>query len=196
MSEDSKKALRELFSQKYLANTNTDRSADLVALLGELEAIVRPRAGLSMACFFSHQHEPDLADWYQSLIKIGVRLAFPCFEPDRKEFGLKWILDYAHDFAPGEYGILAPKPELPRLSDAERLMTIDYWLVPGLLFDHFGVRLGRGKGIYDRLLSQVSGSKVAVAYHWQIVPHIPRDPWDIPMDYIATETCSFELMQR
>jgi len=62
-------------------------------------------------------------------------------------------------------------------------------IVPGLLFDCRGNRLGRGGGWYDRLLSRigVNAATAALAYEFQIIDEVPADDWDWPVDYIVTE---------
>mgnify|MGYP000555655115 CR=1 FL=1 len=61
-------------------------------------------------------------------------------------------------------------------------------LVPGVAFDHRGVRLGRGGGHYDRALAQLRhGVRVGLAFEIQLAPELPRDPWDVLMDCIVTE---------
>jgi 5-formyltetrahydrofolate cyclo-ligase len=64
-------------------------------------------------------------------------------------------------------------------------------VVPGVGFDPHGVRLGRGRGFYDRALQMLRARGtvlvVGVAFELQIVPQLPRDPWDQLVDVIVTE---------
>lgn len=60
-------------------------------------------------------------------------------------------------------------------------------LIPGLAFDPQGGRLGRGRGYYDRFLSHYTGLKIGLAFSEQILPRLPTDPHDVPMDLIITE---------
>ena len=64
---------------------------------------------------------------------------------------------------------------------------IDMIIIPGVTFDKKRNRLGRGKGYYDRLLSQVAACKIGVCYDCQITDFLPVEKHDIPMDYIITE---------
>lgn len=65
---------------------------------------------------------------------------------------------------------------------------IDLAIIPGMAFDRHGNRLGRGKGYYDQFLSQHPSLKtVAVAFHFQLVDQVPKEKWDVPMNYIITE---------
>jgi 5-formyltetrahydrofolate cyclo-ligase len=64
----------------------------------------------------------------------------------------------------------------------------DLVLVPGVAFDLRGCRLGRGRGFYDRLLTEVHGIKCGVAFDEQIAGEIPVGTLDVPMDFILTAT--------
>jgi 5-formyltetrahydrofolate cyclo-ligase len=64
-------------------------------------------------------------------------------------------------------------------------------VVPGVGFDRTSMRLGRWQGFYDRALEALRRSGdvcvVGLAFECQIVPELPTDPWDQPMDYVVTE---------
>ncbi|MDD7462402.1 MAG: 5-formyltetrahydrofolate cyclo-ligase [Prevotellaceae bacterium] len=63
--------------------------------------------------------------------------------------------------------------------------NIDLIIVPGMSFDSEGSRLGRGKGYYDRFLSQVPHIyKIGICFDFQKVDHVPTSPHDIKMDEV------------
>ena len=76
-------------------------------------------------------------------------------------------------------------------ADAEALAP-DVVLVPLVLADRRGTRIGHGKGHYDRALAHLregGGPVFAIGLAWesQISDEpIPADPWDMPLDAIAT----------
>jgi 5-formyltetrahydrofolate cyclo-ligase len=70
------------------------------------------------------------------------------------------------------------------------LGCIDMIVIPGLAYDRRGYRVGRGRGFYDRFLSQqdFQGKRVALCFHEQLMADaIPCEPHDMPMDLIVSD---------
>ncbi len=68
--------------------------------------------------------------------------------------------------------------------------SIDVVLVPGVVFDRTGGRIGHGKGYYDRLLAacRPDVSRVGIAFSVLVVDDIlPTEPHDVRMTHLATE---------
>jgi 5-formyltetrahydrofolate cyclo-ligase len=80
----------------------------------------------------------------------------------------------------GAYGILEPTG--PLFTDYD---SIDLAVVPGVAFTRDGVRLGRGKGYYDRLLPRIKSPKVGICFPFQILESIPTEPFDVKMDEVV-----------
>lgn len=113
------------------------------------------------------------------------RFAIPLVDGD--ELRLK-LYDKA-SLVKGYMGIEEPSEEAEDISPE----NISLALVPGVAFDRKCMRLGRGKGFYDRLLPDLNCIKIGIAHRWSIVESIPADPWDVPMDKIVTTTETIEL---
>lgn len=89
------------------------------------------------------------------------------------------------------YGI--PEPEIATagcLTPAE----LDLVLMPLLGFDRNGNRLGSGAGFYDRSFAFLRTADrpakpvlVGIGYHFQEVSNLVAEPWDVAMDFIATD---------
>ena len=62
-------------------------------------------------------------------------------------------------------------------------------LVPVVAWDRTGTRLGRGGGFYDRLFAGLDSEivRIGLAYEFQEIEDLPRDPWDVPLHYVITE---------
>jgi 5-formyltetrahydrofolate cyclo-ligase len=99
------------------------------------------------------------------------------------------VRDPVRDLSVGKFDVREPVASYPTVA----LNRLDFVLVPGIAFDLRGRRLGRGKGFYDRLLTDVRGKTCGVAFDEQIVPEIPIEPHDIPVHCILTPTRWLEL---
>src|SRR5699024_12630127 len=66
---------------------------------------------------------------------------------------------------------------------------IDLLIVPVLVFNVKGYRIGYGGGFYDRYLSEPfhTTTTVSLAAEEQLKESLPIDSYDIPVDYIITE---------
>jgi 5-formyltetrahydrofolate cyclo-ligase len=101
-------------------------------------------------------------------------------------------------FAPWKFGdeVIPNGFGIPEPAHAEQLepAALDVVLLPLVAFDRRGNRLGSGAGYYDRsfefLRERVRPAKpllVGVAYGFQEVEALHVQPWDVPLDLIATE---------
>lgn len=93
------------------------------------------------------------------------------------------VADWA-DLKPGFQNIPEPAASAPQVDP-------DLLLVPLLAVTLSGVRLGQGRGYYDRALARLRSAgrpvlAIALAWECQIAPSLPADPWDAPIDMIAT----------
>ena len=79
----------------------------------------------------------------------------------------------------GPFGV--PEPE-----KKEYVTGKDVLIVPGVVFDRRGHRIGRGKGYYDRFLAERGVVKIGVAFDFQLIGKLPEEAHDIPMDIIIT----------
>jgi 5-formyltetrahydrofolate cyclo-ligase len=76
------------------------------------------------------------------------------------------------EFAEGDFHIPEPKNH-PYTGD------FDLIVVPGMAFDKAGHRLGRGKGYYDRFLSQYPQVyTIGLCFDFQLLPEVPSEPHD------------------
>lgn len=84
------------------------------------------------------------------------------------------------EFAVGDFNILEPQNK-PYTGD------FDLIVVPGVAFDRYGNRLGRGRGYYDRFLCQhLNVKRIGICFDFQLVDEIPTEPFDIRMDEVIS----------
>ncbi len=85
---------------------------------------------------------------------------------------------------PSPWGVAQPPASAPTHAP-------DVVIVPLVMADRRGNRIGHGKGHYDRALDflRSAGPVFTIGVGWedQIIDRaIPADPWDVPLDAIAT----------
>jgi 5-formyltetrahydrofolate cyclo-ligase len=90
------------------------------------------------------------------------------------------------ELSPGRYGVLEPPADRP----GRMLAGGDLVLIPGIAFDGFGHRLGRGGGYWDRSipLPRPAGLVlVGVGFACQRIEQVPHGPDDRRVDAVLTE---------
>ena len=85
------------------------------------------------------------------------------------------------------FNLLEPAKELPAVTEDQKNNSI--CIVPALLVDTKGYRLGYGAGFYDRFLSTYSGKKICLAYQQNLSKTmLPHTEFDVPVDTVITES--------
>lgn len=64
---------------------------------------------------------------------------------------------------------------------------MDLIIVPGVIFDKYGNRMGYGKGFYDRYLEDASIYKIGICFQEQMSLKVPTSKYDISMDEVITD---------
>lgn len=142
-------------------------------------------AGLVLA-YVSYGNEVDTRAVIESALASGKRVAVPRVLPHKHKMHF-YEIDGMDDLAVGFKGILEPKRGF-----RSPLGTVDLLgsvcLVPGLVFDAVGHRIGYGGGYYDRFLQFYPGDKIALARSTQVSSNpLPTESCDVPVDFIVTD---------
>jgi 5-formyltetrahydrofolate cyclo-ligase len=116
-------------------------------------------------------------------LAAGKQVLMPRCLPETRQLLLVPISAW-EELKPSFYGLLEPPPP------AEfNPVQPDLIVVPGVAFDLCGYRLGYGGGYYDRLLWCLNRTTtVGLAFEAQIVPQVPRETHDVPLDFVVTES--------
>ena len=125
--------------------------------------------------------EPPTADLADDFRARGGEVCVPVWDAAAGRYALAELPSGA-TVAPGFGGI--PEPVGTRRVDPA---TVDLFVLPGLLFDRHGTRLGHGRGHLDRLLAarRPGAAVLGLAFPWQIADApIPREAHDVPMDAV------------
>jgi 5-formyltetrahydrofolate cyclo-ligase len=128
--------------------------------------------------------EPDVWPLLVSALTTGKTIALPRYLPEQRDYAAARIGDPERDVQAGYFGIREPAAWCAEIT----FNRLDLVLVPGLAFDLQGRRLGRGRGYYDRLLTQVRSVTCGVAFDVQIVPEVPAGAQDVRLHCVVTPT--------
>jgi 5-formyltetrahydrofolate cyclo-ligase len=70
---------------------------------------------------------------------------------------------------------------------------LDLVLVPVVVADQLGNRVGHGAGFYDRTFAHIREAGqprpllIGLCHAFQVVPQLEARPWDVPLDLVVTE---------
>lgn len=171
---EAKRALRR--SAREAASRAAGDPARDARVRARLDAVL-PADGLVLA-YEALADEVDLGALLDRLAAAG-RLVLPRVTTT----GLDLVRVTDRDaLVPGPLGLREPTG--PAI-DAAHVAAV---LVPGRAFDRAGARLGRGQGHYDRLLPNAPQAvRVGVTWEALLVPAVPTDAHDVPVDVVVTE---------
>ena len=175
--EQLRKALKE--KRKSLSAAEVDEKSSVAAKIF-LESDVYKKASTIML-YMPIQNEVDTSRIIDRAFMDKKQLVFPV--TDRKNGVITpYLAEDKTEFKKGAFSV--PEPALRKEISFEE---IDVILVPGIVFDKSGNRIGFGKGCYDLFLCKCNALKTGVCYEFQLFDKIPADEHDIKMDYILTE---------
>lgn len=162
----------------------TEKSARIAACLYSLDLYTQSGA---VMFFISFGSEVQTRPMVEETISRGKLALAPKALPESRELLVSRLLDWDRDLLPGAYNIPEPREESFRQCDPG---VIDLLIVPGVAFDRKGNRLGYGGGYYDRFFERLRPGTplVALAFNLQVIPVVPVEKWDRPVDLILTET--------
>jgi 5-formyltetrahydrofolate cyclo-ligase len=113
-------------------------------------------------------------------------IVLPAFSAENNKITLMKVDDPDKDLVQGPRGNLEPNR---RRCKEVPLDCLDIAIIPGIVMDEKGGRIGTGRGYYDRLIPDlpVTTRKVGLVYESQIVPAVPMESHDKYVDIVITE---------
>lgn len=135
--------------------------------------------------YVSISSEVSTRMFIESALRDGKTVAVPrCLPGHCLEFVAITSLD---QLIAAPFGLLEPPKELPALTEEQ--MDASICIVPALLVDAKGYRLGYGAGFYDRFLSTYPGKKICLVYQQNLSREmLPHTTFDVAVDVVITES--------
>ena len=175
--------------RKHLLEKRDATSAELRDILSgkiyeNLKKISLYTNSQNIACYFPIGSEVNTRNVMLNILEQGKNLLLPKVVNDNLEF---YIVPNLEKLEKGSFEIMEPKDSCKK---AEKINCV---LIPTVGVSKTGIRLGYGKGYYDRFLSSTDAVKISLTYSKQIVKSIPNDSHDIKIDWIVTEDESVKI---
>jgi 5-formyltetrahydrofolate cyclo-ligase len=171
------RSVRNSFPPRAIA----ERSARIVAALEALPAMAEAR---TVALFWpiEGRNEVDLTALDARLRAAGKRVAYPSIDPDERVMTFRFVDDPAAMEERG-LGFRDPGAAAPEAS------ALDVVVVPALVVDPRGHRIGYGAGFYDGALPRFAPPALAVAvvFSFQLLAEVPVTDGDVPVSLIVTD---------
>ena len=177
-----KMEVRELMRQKLRIQSADDLQAWSAQVIERIEQLHAFRHAHVVMFYYPVHHEVDLRpllDKYKDEKVILLPVTHHDYIELRQYTG-------AENMKKGRYDIPTPQTGTYR-------GTPDLVIVPGLAFDKDLVRMGRGKGYFDRFLRKLGDvPKIGVCYDFQIQDDLPWSLHDVRMDKVVTPSATYE----
>lgn len=185
--ESSPMKLRNQLRQQRSQLSESDRAARSQKICDRLRKTLLSENFDQVAGFRPFQNEPDI------LSCNSVNWAYPKMVGDQLRF-LRVLPEVAEGFERNSFGIEQPREDL---AHEVTLTQNSLMLVPGVVFNHEGWRIGLGKGYYDRFLADYPGKAYGVCFDFQLLNQSwVRSQWDQALDGVVTESLCVELKRK
>ena len=185
MATVGKAALRERLLAARRSVADDVRAGEARSLTEHLDAAVS--SGSTVCAYAPVGAEPGSLEMLDVLLRRAGRVLLPVARTtaDDSPVALQW-----GEYRPGRlvaarFGLLEPAaPWLPATTVAEASVV----LIPALAVDRAGVRLGRGRGFYDRTLVHRNpwARLIAVIRDEELLDELPHEPHDVRMTHALT----------
>ena len=181
--EKKQKVLRDTYRQKRRAIPSDDRAI----LHKEITRVLLTSATLkrceTIAAYLNLPSEVNLSEFIRGAQKRGQSVCVPVVDATKRVMEFR---DLPVDFERQN----RTKEDLVLLTQKKRkLNELDCALIPLLVFDSHGNRIGMGGGYYDKFFenSKTRPLLIGIAYELQKAEKIIPQEWDVRMDLIASE---------
>jgi len=177
-----KRALRAELRERRRIRTATERTADTAAITDNLIRLATELDANFLTAYLSTPDEPETRDFLRWAEEQGKRILLPVSREDG-------LLDWApFDGDDEEQDILGMPTPTSELLGPIAINGVDLILVPAACVDRGGMRLGWGRGYFDKTLGSMEGCPpvYAVIFDDELVESVPVERHDMPVDGVVT----------
>jgi 5-formyltetrahydrofolate cyclo-ligase len=169
-----KTALREQYLARRAAMTCEEKQQRDERICRLITASASFRYAETILAYYPKDNEINIRPMLQEALTLGKRLALPRCEGEH-------LMTYRYvtsleELDKASFGLMEPSADAPVFQEDPGHSSL--CLVPGVVFDAHGYRIGYGGGYYDRFLHDFHGSVAGLIYRDFIVPSLPRGRFD------------------
>ena len=169
------------YSLNQLTDDQFEKSSSIIKETVLKEPVIL--TGDMIAITMSNKREVDTIQLIQSLWQLEKKVAVPKCNPKTRSMTF-YLIENFEQLEIGYMNIQEPNEQCTVAISPENISCM---IVPGVVFDQDGYRIGYGGGYYDRYLSKFNGNTISIAFEMQIVEKVPTEAYDLPVDFIITE---------
>ncbi len=188
-----KRALRAELRERRRILTQRERSAATAGFTERLVALTATLGARSVSCYLSAVDEPNTRPYVNWARAGGLRVLFPV---SRSDGLLDWTTATEDEEETVGYAGV-PEP-VGALLGPIAINEVDLILVPAAAVDGSGMRLGWGRGYYDKTLGSMERCPpvYGVVFDSELVDEVPRERHDQAVDGAVTPTRTLEFATR
>lgn len=191
--KEKKRKIRQEFLKKRNNLSWDEIKSKSEKIEKELFSLPEFQRAKTVMFYVSFRSEVETEKMTRNALKLKKKIVIPVVHGEK--IVVSEIKNLKKELTKGSFGIKEPKKEFRRRVNQKE---IDLVVVPGVVFDKRGGRLGYGRGYYDRFLrsksirSRMSRSRqcalIGLAFDLQIARKIPLVKGDMKVDKIVTES--------
>src|SRR5918995_1555428 len=188
--DHEKRALRAELRERRQLLSDAQRDAAAAGVRAQLDALVDARGARSVSCFLSTTTEPGTREFVEAAVRRGIRVLLPVTRADGL---LDWsVAQPGGDIAEGLFGLPEPVGEL---LGPIAVNDVDLMIIPAAAIDRSGMRLGWGRGYFDKTIGSMERCPpvYAVIFDSELLDRVPRDVHDQPVTGVVTPTQTLTL---
>lgn len=188
--DQAKRALRADLRERRQVLSPAAREDASAGIAAQLDALVARYGASSVSCFLSMTTEPDTRRFVREAVARGIRVLLPITRVDGL---LDWTVATADgEIAEGLFGLPEPVGEL---LGPIAVNDVDLMIIPAAAVDRSGMRLGWGRGYFDKTIGSMEGCPpvYAVVFDTELIDDVPRDTHDQPVTGVVTPTRILDL---
>jgi 5-formyltetrahydrofolate cyclo-ligase len=188
-----KRALRAELRERRHNQTRDERASAAEGITAQLVALTTALGARSVSCYLSAVDEPDTRAFVNWARESGIRVLFPITRADGL---LDWTT--ATDEEEETIGLYGTPEPVGELLGPIAINDVDLIVVPAAAVDEGGMRLGWGRGYYDKTLGSMERCPpvYGVIFDSELVDEVPRERHDQAIDGVVTPTRTVEFSTR